>query len=50
MILKIKFDLVGKMNWDDLMAEKNFNAFKQYSNSKLANVLFTLELSKRLKG
>jgi len=38
------------MLWDDLQAEKNFSGFYAYRQSKLANVLFTLELAERLKG
>jgi len=37
------------MNWDDLNREKNFQPFEAYQQSKLANVLFSLELSKRFK-
>jgi len=38
------------MNFDDLMLDKNYNAYTAYCQSKLANVLFTKELSKRLSG
>jgi hypothetical protein len=38
------------MLWDDLQAEKNFSGFYAYRQSKLANVLFTLELAERLRG
>ena len=37
-----------KMRWDDLMLEKSFNPIFTYSQSKLANVLFTKELQKRV--
>lgn len=40
----------GKMNWDDLMNEKDYHSFRVYQQSKLANVLFSRELSKRLLG
>lgn len=40
----------GDMNFDDLMLDKNYNAYTAYCQSKLANVLFTKELSKRLSG
>ncbi|CAL4088042.1 unnamed protein product, partial [Meganyctiphanes norvegica] len=40
----------GKMNWDDLMNEKNYDAKEAYCQSKLANILFTKELAKRLSG
>lgn len=40
----------GEINRDDLNSEKSYNKFKAYSQSKLANILFTQELAKRLKG
>jgi len=41
----------GHINFDDLQSEKGFfNGLLTYSNSKLANVLFTYELARRLKG
>jgi NAD(P)-dependent dehydrogenase (short-subunit alcohol dehydrogenase family) len=41
----------GKINFDDLYHEKDYDGFfKAYSQSKLANVLFTNELSRRLEG
>lgn len=40
----------GKMNFDDLQFEKKFSGWQAYSDSKLANVLFTKELSRRLEG
>lgn len=39
----------GKMNFDDLMSEKRYSSFGVYSMSKLANVLFTYELARRLE-
>ena len=38
----------GKIHFDDVNLHKGFNVFKAYSQSKLANVLFTRELSRRL--
>ena len=35
------------LNWDDLMFEKEFRGFRVYGHSKLANVLFSNELSRR---
>ena len=40
----------GKINFDDLHWEKSYSAWPAHYNSKLANVLFTRELSKRLEG
>jgi NAD(P)-dependent dehydrogenase (short-subunit alcohol dehydrogenase family) len=39
-----------KYDWDNLNAEKHFGGYAAYSLSKLANVLFSNELSDRLKG
>ena len=35
---------------DDIHFKSNFNGLLAYAQSKLANMLFSLELSKRLKG
>lgn len=40
----------GKIHFDDINLTKHFNVIKAYSQSKLANVLFTRELAKRLKS
>lgn len=40
---------MGKLKRDDLNSEKSFKEFSAYANSKLANLLFVRELSKRLK-
>lgn len=40
----------GEINRNDLNSEKSYNKYKAYSQSKLANILFTQELAKRLKG
>ncbi len=39
----------GKIHWNDLQL-KHYRALKSYGQSKLANVLFTYELARRLKG
>ena len=38
------------MNWDDLQSEKEYDPWKAYGQSKLANVLFARELSRQLKA
>jgi retinol dehydrogenase-12 len=38
------------LDFDDLQAEKKFNGLVVYGRSKLANILFTYELAKRLQG
>jgi NAD(P)-dependent dehydrogenase (short-subunit alcohol dehydrogenase family) len=40
----------AKLDWDDLQALRGYAAFKVYCRSKLANVLFTYELARRLEG
>lgn len=40
----------GKINFDDLNSEKRYDPAEAYEQSKLANILFTRELSKRLEG
>jgi NAD(P)-dependent dehydrogenase (short-subunit alcohol dehydrogenase family) len=39
----------GKIEFDNLEGERSYNS-KAYGNSKLANILFTLELSRHLEG
>ncbi len=40
----------GKINFDDLQGEKRYSAWRAYNQAKLANVLFTYELARRLQG
>ncbi len=40
---------VGKIHFDDINLHKGFNVITAYSQSKLANVLFTRELARRVK-
>ena len=42
--------ITGRMNFDDLEFKKKYHGFKAYSQSKLANILFTVELARKLKG
>ena len=39
----------GKIEFDNLQGERAYG-FKTYGNSKLANILFTVELARRLEG
>jgi len=40
----------GVIDFDDLQARRNYRPSQVYANTKLANVLFTYELARRLKG
>lgn len=40
----------GTINFDDLGAEKRYRTFGVYAQSKLANILFSYELARRLAG
>uniref|UniRef100_UPI00358F0DE3 retinol dehydrogenase 12-like isoform X2 n=1 Tax=Myxine glutinosa TaxID=7769 RepID=UPI00358F0DE3 len=40
----------GHINFDDLQSEKSYNGKSAYCQSKLANVLFTRELARRIHG
>ncbi len=41
---------IGNIYWDDIQLTKNYTSFKAYSQSKLANIMFSNELAKRLEG
>ncbi len=41
---------IGNIHFGDINLRKNYSIFKAYSQSKLANILFTYELAKKLKG
>ena len=41
---------IKTVNLDDPMLRKEWNTGKAYSQSKLANIIFTTELGHRLKG
>lgn len=45
-----KLHQIGKIHRDDLQAEKSYFHLKVYSNTKLANILFSREFAKRMKG
>ena len=39
----------GKVGWNNLKAENYYNKWESYANSKLANVMFALELNEKLE-
>uniref|UniRef100_A0A8C4WZ16 NADP-retinol dehydrogenase n=1 Tax=Eptatretus burgeri TaxID=7764 RepID=A0A8C4WZ16_EPTBU len=41
---------LAKINFDDLQSEKSYSRGRAYCQSKLANLLFTRELARRLQG
>jgi retinol dehydrogenase 14 len=40
----------GRIDFNDLQGERSYSGARAYSQSKLANVLFSYELARRLKG
>jgi NAD(P)-dependent dehydrogenase (short-subunit alcohol dehydrogenase family) len=41
---------MGRMRFDDLMGERRYGKWRAYAQSKLANLLFTYELQRRLEA
>ncbi|HEY2671036.1 MAG TPA: SDR family oxidoreductase [Rugosimonospora sp.] len=41
---------LGRIDFDDLQGELSYSGARAYNQSKLANVLFTYELARRLRG
>lgn len=41
---------MGRIDFDDLMGERAYSGQRAYNQSKLANVMFTYELARRLDG
>ncbi|HYO18158.1 MAG TPA: SDR family oxidoreductase [Dermatophilaceae bacterium] len=41
---------MGRIDFDDLQGERSYSGSRAYNQSKLANVLFTYELARRLTG
>jgi retinol dehydrogenase-14 len=41
---------MGQIDFDDLQGERSYSGARAYNQSKLANVLFTYELARRLSG
>lgn len=40
----------GRIDFDDLQGQRRYSGMRAYSQSKLANILFTYELARRLEG
>ena len=40
----------GQLRFDDLMLERSYSPWRAYTASKLANIVFTRELARRLEG
>ena len=40
----------AKINFDDIQGKKKYGAMRAYGQSKLANILFTYELARKLEG
>lgn len=40
----------GRIDFDDLQGEQSYSGARAYNQSKLANILFTYELARRLQG
>jgi len=41
---------MGRIDFDDLQGERSYSGSRAYDQSKLANVLFSYELARRLRG
>jgi NAD(P)-dependent dehydrogenase (short-subunit alcohol dehydrogenase family) len=40
----------GRIHWGDVQLRRHYNGLRAYEQSKLANILFTLELNRRMGG
>ncbi|XP_075840130.1 retinol dehydrogenase 14 [Microtus pennsylvanicus] len=49
-VVSSKLYKYGDINFEDLNSEQSYNKSFSYSRSKLANILFTRELARRLEG
>jgi NAD(P)-dependent dehydrogenase (short-subunit alcohol dehydrogenase family) len=49
-ILNITAPSTAPVNFDDLQNEKNFNSLRAFGETKMANLLFTFELARRLEN
>jgi NAD(P)-dependent dehydrogenase (short-subunit alcohol dehydrogenase family) len=49
-VLNITAPSTVELNFDDLQGERNFNSLNAFGASKMANLLFTFELARRLEN
>lgn len=49
-ILNVTAPSTTELNFDDLQGKKKFNSLTAFGATKMANLLFTLELARRLEG
>lgn len=49
-IINITAPSTTQLNFDDLQGEQNFNSFNAFGASKMANLLFTFELARRMEN
>jgi NAD(P)-dependent dehydrogenase (short-subunit alcohol dehydrogenase family) len=49
-LLGLPAEVVGRINFGDLQGERSYSRVAAYSQSKLANLMFTYELQRRLSG
>ena len=50
MVVSSTMHAYGKIDLDNLNSEKEFSKYRIYGDTKLANVMFTKELARRLEG
>jgi NAD(P)-dependent dehydrogenase (short-subunit alcohol dehydrogenase family) len=49
-ISSVGHKILAKINFDDLQSEKSYNRVRAYGQAKLANLMFTYELQRRMSG
>ena len=49
-IINVASEAHEKIDFDNMMSEKNHNGFRAYKYSKMANIMFTYELARRLEN